>query len=636
MSYLGLNPAAAKEAVDKYNAAQKAINPQHKDVDVADYLKNNEALIDSMEAALKNQKPSDAEAIQAVRRDLKAVKTKFKQYKEKYPKKQKLLENKETSEKLNTAFVSDEFKRVIEKGLGAGTIYSTSDASKDDRERISLGIHAKEVVSNKFNSFEAENVIVVDLNDSDQYFGKLQLELITNGSVSTTKEIPFLRGVTLFAPMLPPPADKRFRDYLDDIRRFGIGNENTSIHQALGQSNQRNYITLYQAAISQCFYVVDSFFNIERQKSTVSKPRIVMFYKNFLSTDDAWKNTVFGGNEVYNSVGICPSRECIEKTMKTYLSSPTVGKRFGDADKSLMLTEGFQRAFQNLQLAEESYDLIRHILASNFIRLITTIAEIYMLQQSWEYNATIGTLAGFPAGLIMPQHINQMGSGVSAAAIVDADFPKDIATGDNSCFVDAMNQIRRATSTCVLFDPKATSRRLFKDGTEWINCQTNCAYELAHATTTNDAKAVKAFKDADGKCITNLITNQAKLNSFPQYWSVSDTSALNKLTTGQTAEIGAVCDANKKLLDNIHESVQANMDPNDAMIFQTWGLKANEQILRPRQIERSIIVGDGKKETFGKKPDHKNAKGVFGAKTYYESGAGATLSRNNLSGYLFK
>ena len=87
----------------------------------------------------------------------------FKMYTEQYPHEQSLVEKTPSKQTKSTAFVPVELKQPTERSLGSGYVYKTSDAARDDRDRVQLGIGAKGVVSNKFCAFSDENIMDTSL-----------------------------------------------------------------------------------------------------------------------------------------------------------------------------------------------------------------------------------------------------------------------------------------------------------------------------------------------------------------------------------------------------------------------------------------------------------------------------------------
>jgi hypothetical protein len=568
------------------------------------------------------------------------TKHKYKSYEQDYPKKQKVSENTKSYPRLNTGFVDGQYKETIEKTIGTGAIYSLPKTSKDDKERVESGIAAKQLVSNEFNSFEAHHCVVVSLTESDQYFGTIDVRFQPDAQRPDKIDIkvPFLKGVTVFAPMLPPPSDKRYRDYLDDIRRFGIGTENSAFQQALGQSNQRFILTLYQAAISQCFFVHDTYYNLEKSRTLVQKPRIVMFYKKFIETDNAWSRTIPGGNELYESTGMCPSKDNVEQLMKTYLSNPTFGERIHDINEEYALRDDVIRAFKNLQLSEEAYAMIRHTMASTYVNLVTSIAETYILSKAWEFNSPIGTLTGFPPGLIMPQHI-----AILASNTLDNTFNGlNLSRGAELLPMYRAHTTLKYALSAAQEQEDIKSRRLYLDGEEWLNtCSPNFSrlvYPKLSEVNAQNGITAKQLKESDEAVTDTILNTFWNLNTFPFDLTSKPHSSfpVQGVIGSDPTAIAKTINKNLAILNAIKPQLDNSLDPNDAMIFQTWDVNTAKNIVRPRSTPITVVGISKNPKDFRRAVNHYSSKRQRNDTYYVSSGSGPRSIGRKMQQYMFK
>lgn len=543
---------------------------------------------------------------------------KIKEYKKKYPRESapsELLTNE--VEKLDTGFVPPFYKTDERRSIGSGAIFPTSAIAKDDRSRISKGISAKGVISNRFTTYSEKDIILVDLKEADQYFGTAGIysyqglkknplydPMKYDASKPDTYEyinkkkkelfgMPFLKGVTTFLPLLPPPNDKNFQDYLNDIVHFGIGGPVASINQALGQATNRAHMTVKQLTLNQSFMIIDSeFFQMSTKPdakpvTTVKNPRITMFYKKFIDTDDAWETTVPGGNATYNSM--IPPKEQVEEFMKIYMSSPAFGGRLESSDKDIQIKETINLAFQNLQLSDDAYEMIKHTMAAAYVNLVTSIADMYMRMQRWENDMTIGTLAGYPAGLIMPQHLNHMFCDPlwGAPDIGKGYAALDALRNNHHPYYRAIFNLREAFLIPKLNDEQTSFRRLYKDGYEWLNAQTPNRVELVEMFNAEATSDYAKNLSTDWSIYeTNLKANPFNSSGIPYDYNVSGASKTEIVKT-DPKKIPDTMYKNYLIQRSIEEYVKPNQKPTGFQLFQTWDI-TEETIM---DVERTPKVG---------------------------------------------
>ncbi len=479
----------------------------------------------------EQEKSSRGSNLDELKSRLNKKKAKYKQYKEKYPR--SIQESKEftlAKRRFESFFISsDQHRKQDRPALASGQTYETSVYAKDDQQRIELFAKPKLIITHPTSAYDVEDITVVEITRSDQFIDNIG-HIVANAAypeVDATR-IAGLRSVTSFIPVIPPPNDKNWNDYLEDIRNFGIGTSKTRMKYALGQSTMRAWFTAKQVSLNQNFYCTESEFirlnpATGDPKNIESIPRIVCFYRKFLDSDYAWDRTVPGGNKTYSEV--IPSIDKTNDLMKTYLASPSILKRLirsrgaqyeawtrpGGVNPAIHSAHPANRAelvaawnnawnldvtalpglgtapdtaarnklenlicvraFQNLSLHPDTYEMIKHTMATVWVMLSTVLADFYIFSGGFKSTHTI-SMAGddyYPPGIITPQYINALMSDtafMSVTPLACSDLRASlIKYGEPYGF--AMALFRKAFSVVEVGDPDVT--RLYKDGFEWIN-----------------------------------------------------------------------------------------------------------------------------------------------------------------------
>lgn len=546
--------------------------------------------------------PKQEQALRAARYSYEKAKSKVRKYEGRYPNLKDPTEDTRPPDKdtLFTAFNNPDDFIDINPAIGSGSVYKTSATAKDDKLRIQLGRAPKGVISNKFNVYSAENITEVDLTDADQYFGNLKVyfqgrekeyeqphDKDLDEKFDSAFTVPFLRGATTFAPKLPPPNDKNYSDYRDDIITHGVGNKSTCIHQALGQATYRAAMTNYQLSLNQSFYLVDStYYQISTKAdaspmTTPQNPKIAMFYKPFLETDDSWEHTIPGGNALYHH--LTPPKGLIEQLMKVYASSSPFGTRLEEIFSKDTQNQELNEAFKNLQLNNDTYDMIKHTMASFYVRLITSIADMYLINEKWEDDCLVGTMSGYPAGLIMPCHLYYMMSDRCGSSLkTDAEGKKNLFIEKETHpirdpRIEAVAAMRSAFFTNFdtskgMFDETICSR-LYKDGTEWLASQTPCkADAVAENYTTSNS--IKSYKQLDYKFSESYI--KGVISEALNYCFITNSQTISESKRGDVSrnaeqQLRTVAE-NYMLYLTILPYIGQNLKPVGTQIFQTWNI----------------------------------------------------------------
>lgn len=570
---------------------------------------------------------------------------KYKMYKEFYKTMRKPGEEftKEES-KRDTAFVPAELKTIEKPGIGTGFVFPTSEQAREDKTRIQLGISARGVVSDPHDVYHESNIIVVSLKDADQYFDEMSIyphltpneqnriekaakskqnanavnyasfaamladdadaanalkaAVLAKISSSSKIDIPYLRGVTTFTPLLPPPKTKAMSDYVNDIKRFNLGSPKTAIQQALGQATYRAVFTVKQAALNQSFMLTESEFyrmsskNDAAPMTTVKDPRVVMFNKKFLETDDAVQKTVPNGEAIYNSCGGA-SKADIESLMKVFLSSPTFGERFiaNMGNASLAADPSINEAFQNLQIHEDVYEMIKHTLFATYVNLVTCIADLYIHGGHWEEFAPVGSFAGYPPGLIMPCHLYRMLSDDLFESILKdsvdlKEGPKNGETMRNELYnvehpyFQSIYNLRKAFMTP--FDSgNKTNNRLFVNGTEFLNSLTPNRTKLVLELNKESNDGFRNSSDAVEKLMTgHARTCPVNSSSITVLLSAEGIKG-NIVAANDDKKYREVLLANKAIYAAIKPYIQQDLAPTGPQVFNLWKLNENNIMNEP-------------------------------------------------------
>jgi len=433
------------------------------------------------------------EEMDQLKAQLAEKKRKFKQFKDTYPR--VITPNEEftkSKKDMESHFVPDVQKVAERETIGSAVVYRTSSIARDDRERVQLLVPAKGVISNKWTSYAAHNITVLDLTKEGQYIQSVDAAGVP---------VPYLRGVSSMITAVLPPDDKNWDDYLADIRFFNMANNQTRLKQALGQLICRASFNVRQVSLNQCFMMTQARFHPMNPatgdpRSVDAVARLACFYKKYIECDSAWEQSIPGGVEVYN--GMAPSKENIEAFMKKYLAGPLIVNRmakiqqqnaagteafagFGNLASNLQNDALFLpivgspyllRAFQDLQLHEDTYEMIKHTMSSFYITLTSAIAEFYIQGKFWDRNRpenSIGVAGKYPEGLIMPQHLNMM---MTDQLLGYADIPTSAEAISqlaqaNHPLATALLGLKNAFRIPYGLDQRAT--RLYRDGTEWLN-----------------------------------------------------------------------------------------------------------------------------------------------------------------------
>lgn len=536
-------------------------------------------------------------AMRAARYKAAKANAKVRKYEKKYPSmKSPSDEFTKQQEKLDIGFIPPELKVDENRAVGSGAIFKTSILAKDDKERIQLGKPAKGVISNKWTTYGSEEIIIVDLKEADQYFSNLDIydkenkarefgglsnqavgDMFAKGNILF--KLPFLRSVTGFCPLLPPPHDKNFSDYLQDLREYQVANKSTSINQALGQATYRAMMTIKQASLNHAFYLVDSqYFPMSTKQdaepmTTAENPRIAMFYKKFLSTDPTWEETIPGGPDLYDN-RLCGTKEEIDKLMKTYASSVTFGERLKSYGMVLE-NEGLNLAFQNLQISDDVHEMIKHTMASVYVNLITSICDAYLSAGKWFDSCLIGSLAGFPPGLIMPCHLYYMMEDRMARDTADEGNTQRRLLSHwqtNLPILRAINNMRDAFLTPFNGGNPEPNSRLYKDGYEWLNGQTPGKTLLVSDRNFNSNTInLEAEKTGDMKMTQHWFEGQINATGFPFSLAAKDREDRDIVSVSALSSAQTVIQ-NRLIMDSIEKYIGQNLKPTGTQIFQTWGL----------------------------------------------------------------
>lgn len=557
-------------------------------------------------------------------------KRKYKQYKEEY-KRFKDPSDEYTSGKkdIDTAFIPDSQKVNARDTIGSATTFSTSALAKEDRKRIEFLIPARNVISTKWTTYEATDIVVVDITKAGQF----HQDVVVGGF-----HFAFLKGVSTFLPLIPPPDDKRWDDYLDDMRHFGFGTEESRLKLCLGQATCKAWFNLKQLSLNQTFYVTQSkFFPLNpstgEPRATDTVPRIVSFNKKFLDCDPAWESTVPGGRAVYD--GMLPSKELCEEFMKKYLAGPFVADRIkrshmgndiaditspadptpnGPADNGVVFLTNpkLQRSFQNLCLHEDSYEMIKHAMASAYLSLLSCIAETYVAARGHERSNVgdgAGPSASYPPGLIMPQHIDR----VYSDTIGNQDAAATLAMDIGLAKVNHPIHIARALLRKAFKAPQTVNTmvsRLYFDGTEWIN-----------ASTLNYGNGFMKFqKRADNAVppnatpvgwVANDVNNDAAgpnvraayVERLTERWHLYLSNGIlniNGMTAPAIGQIGTVvpldssavvAGINQQIYVEFNKFIQPTLDPSGEEIFQRWGIN-QDNVFKSRQNPQTVKITD--------------------------------------------
>lgn len=596
---------------------------------------------------------------------------KYKMYKEHYKtsiKQDEVVTTKEIDKK-DTAFVDPGLKGVQKSGIGSGVIYPTAELAKDDKMRIQFGISPRGVISNPLNVYSSSDVTVVSLKSADQFFDsiivgggpdqydqndKLNREAKRRGfadyaawandqnskgdalayfakidkvtpRTARTLNIPYLRGVTVFMPLIPPPKDKSMEDYLNDVKRFNLGSPVTAIQQSLGQACYRGLFTIKQAGLNQSMMLTETkFFRMSMKNNgadpmtTVKEPRIVMFYKKFIDCDDAIQKTIPNGESYYKN--IAPSREDIEELMKTYLSSPAFGERLLKRKTNNGSYQGdpaIDEAFQNIQIHEDVHEMIRHTLFGAYVNLVTTIADFYIMSEKWEATSPVGSFAGYPPGLIMPCHVYNLfideamslqnklrtipakGNRLEEKYIYEsgdrkiAEHLRETLYKNGHPYFQAIHNLRKSFLTRKINDSPIHTR-LFKDGTEWLNSLTPNSIKLVWGPNQQIAdNAINDLIAVDEVVVAMAKKSLIYSSSIPVDLEAIDNNGkhLSKPSNSKSIDIDddnhltKTLDRNSMIYNAIKPYIQPDMAPTGPQIFSQWKM-TEDQLL---DIESSTI-----------------------------------------------
>ena len=552
--------------------------------------------------------PNVDNAIRKQRVQYEKAKSRVRQYEKDYPATQSVDEE-ITQEKmvLDTGFTDRSLLENEKRSVGAGAIYDTSSSARDDRKRVQYGMAAKGVVSDKWVAYDPEEITVVDLKDADQFFGNVDiyadlngndytLALISQEKMAAAFQMPFLMKNTSFLPFLPPNAKKNMSDYLSDIKRYGIGTQATSLNQCLGQATNRAHMTINQTTLNQAFFLCDSQFYAMTAsatgdpKTTVEKPRIALFYKKFLDTDPCVEDTIPGGRDLYDN-RVCGTRAEIEELMKLHCSTLTFGERAAAAGIN-MSNGGVNMAFQNMQISDDVYEMIKHTMFASYINLITCIADDYMMSGKWEENCVVGKFAGYPPGLIMPCHIHHM---------MDASFDTtDAAKNPVDLFHNAWNGNAQRASVPAYraalalrnaflipfneMDQKGI-KRLHKDGYEYINCQTPNKLNLISEENLelgNVTDPLVAMQEHELARMARHFEDPINANGLPfmlsAYGRGTDSNGKRANTDNNAWVAQTMHNAyttilkNQLIMRSISPYIASNLNPTGSQLFQAWDL----------------------------------------------------------------
>lgn len=604
-------------------------------------------------AALPNQESALSTIANNVEQSTRAVgkkwkgekKKKYKMFKEHYKKSiTPAQEFTKAEDKKDTAFVPVELKGTERSAIGAGVIYPTSELAKDQKHRIQLGIAPRGVISSPLNVYSSSDIILVSLSSADQFFGTLsvgaatatlaqmlEVEAIKKGfadfatwkaaqanaanayeqaatqlvgvaGAGRTFNVPFLRGVSTFLPLIAPPKDKAMEDYLNDVKRFGLGSPITAIQQALGQATYRALFTVRQTGLNQAFMLTESTFYRMSTKptadpmTTVKEPRIAMFYKKFLDCDDSLEKTIPGGKTHYDN--IAGSKDYIEDIMKVFLSSPTFGERLVNFTQTTSNAE-VNAAFQNLQIHEDVHEMIKHIMYSTFINLVTCIADVYIMGNHWENTAPVGSFAGYPPGFIMPCHLYMMMQDAAFSYKVDVNAKKghlqtvgdakaaqtlrDEMYGVDLPLFQTVYNMRKAFLV-PLDNSVREITRLHQDGTEWLNSLTpNRSIAVLAKNAETDANFRNSHNLQDKRFAMLAKASPINSSTISVDLEVKDNAGTNlSLPSNKIRGKNVANTLNKTLERNaaiwtaIQPYVQQDMAPTGPQIFNSWKMQENQ------------------------------------------------------------
>lgn len=496
---------------------------------------------------------------------------------------------------LTNAFIPESFKIDTSRAVGSGAIFNTSKLAEYNKKLVELGQAPVDLISDRLTVYDAHNLILVDLKDSDQYFGNVPVyykgrEYYQGGANKGERSgftLNFLRGNTSFVPAIAPVTDKNYRDYLEDIRMFGIASKGTCINQGLGQATRFAAMTLFQQSLNQSFYLIDStFYEMSTKQdaspmTTVSNPRIIMFHKKFLETDNAWVSTVPGGKALYNSLP--GSKSEAELLMKRYASSVLVGERLDAAGINRENTE-LNLAFQNLQFSDEAWEMVKHVFASFYMNTFTSLADMYIAAGKWGNNCLIGNLRGYEPGIIMPCHLTYMMEDrmcTNDGEISDNAQVRGAATELENQNLRCMNNLRasffipynneNAGSTNDMFS------RLFKDGQEWLNAQTPCRHVFVDRL--NYSSSTERFNRQMG-------ADKLLLERLYNGWiNTGGNTSIPRFVNSENEEIGRTNEIiretmtqNNAIYDNALQYIGKNLNPRGIEIFKGWNLSQDQMM----------------------------------------------------------
>jgi hypothetical protein len=187
-----------------------------------------------------------------------------------------------------------------------------------------------------------------------------------------------------------------------------------------------------------------------------------------------------------------------------------------------------------------------------------------------------------------------------------------------------------------------TERRLYLSGEEWLNSQTPnvgpIVIDKLVAGQISSADSIHQINASDKTYLQSLMTSKIDMNSFPFEFTSTPSASHNDLGVEGTSIKGIQNTAKKNfdILNALKSQLEPSLDPNDAMIFQTWDIN-NSNIMRPANTPINIIAFDGQDQRgFKGTPQTYNSKRNRNAKPFLSSGNGPYNPGKAYARYVFK